>query len=127
MPRAKLRAAGRTLLPKHFNLIVLGPHGFARQSSGEERRLRMIGDADVAPAAFLRGLCHLTDRRFSVGVVRVAVQHAANVGEREKRRQRSTSCRVNFAESLAQFRLDERETGGGIDRALVGRRNEAAA
>src|SRR5690242_2580984 len=86
----------------------------------------MVGDADVIPTMGPGRLRHLADGGFSVGVVGVAVEDSANVGEYDELRQRSAPRGVDLAESLAQLGLDEREPSGLIDRRFVGRRDECS-
>src|SRR5436305_6475871 len=61
------------------DLLMLAQQTIALQAASVKSRLRVIGDADVIPAALNRALGQLLDRRDTVGVIRMAVEDASQV------------------------------------------------
>src|SRR5690349_22691151 len=61
------------------DFLVLSEQSIALEATRIERRLGVIRDSDVIPPALHRALRQLLDRRNAVGVVRMAVQDAAQI------------------------------------------------
>ena len=78
------------------------------EAVGHRQRLAVVGDRDVLVAEPVGGRGHRLERLAAVGLGRVHVQVAAQVGARHERGQRARSLRVELAAVLAQLRLDPR-------------------
>ena len=108
------------------DLLHLRLERFLGETSGVERGLRVIGDADVPPAARRGAARHVGDRRLAVRIERVAVEDAANVVIGDERRERTARGGVDFAEPFTQRRIHEVETGKRVHGFFIGCRNRRA-
>ena len=112
---------------ERIDLVVLRNDLIGRQSSGIERRLRVVGDADVAPAAVARRSRHVADRRLAIGVHRVTVQHAADVAGGNETGERAGRGGLHLTGAFAKLNLDDRQLSRGVDVRFLGAGNHLRA
>src|SRR5688572_4891876 len=85
------------------DLIVLLLQLVALETAGVERRLRVIGNSEVAPAALTSRFRHLFDGSAAIGVSGVAVEDATDVLPRQQLRQTARCCRSYFSTSFSEL------------------------
>ncbi len=88
------------------NAPHLLPQPFCIEPANHRDALRMLRDGEIFVSALARCFGHFLDAVATVGVCGVAVQIAADVFEPYKPRQTAFARGINFAATLAQFRLD---------------------
>src|SRR3954454_8163954 len=80
----------------------------------------MIGYPDVRPTLPARRIRHVGDRRLSVRVRRMTVEHAGDVRVLDKRRKPVLAGRLDFTQSFPQLRRHPLEAGVRIDIGFLG-------
>ena len=108
-------AERRQPLVRGRDLLGLAADVVGREPRNGADGRRVVADRDVVVAALERGAAHLLDARAAVGPRRVAVQVAADVGDRDQRRRLAAERR------LAQLRRAPRHAERAEQRLLVGR------
>ena len=80
----------------------------------------MVGDGGVGIAGVARGDDHRFERVAAVGCRRVDVDQAPHVGLLDEPRELSALRRLDLPPPLAQLRLDEGESQGGVEVRFAG-------
>ena len=109
----------RQLLLDRRDLRMLRADTILLEAVGVERRLTVIGDADIPIPERFRSTDHVFDRGGTVAIERVSMKKPSDLSRLKQNQQPAGLRELDFAVSLAKLGDDVRQPRGSVNRVFA--------